>query len=87
METRNVLLMYKQNLVNTHLHKKYKRYRNNVTGQVKNAQINYQSIELDIVKDDISKSWKFLSKCYKSDFNRDRSGACPGIGKGGGAKI
>ena len=34
-------------------HKEYKRYRNNVTAQVKNAQINYQSNELDIVKDAI----------------------------------
>ena len=41
-------------------HKEYKRYRNNVTAEVKNAHINYQSNELDIVKDDISKSWNVL---------------------------
>ena len=39
---------------NTQLHKEYKIYRNNITAQVKNAQINYQSNELDILKDDIS---------------------------------
>ena len=57
IKTRNSMSnLCKQNPGN----KEYKRYKNNVTAQVKNAQINYQSNELDIVKDDISKSWNAL---------------------------
>ena len=61
MKTRNSMSnLCKQNTGNIQLHKEYKRYRNNITAQVKNAQINYQSNELDIVKDDISKTWNVL---------------------------
>ena len=42
------------------MHIKYKRNRNLVTVQIKNAHIAYQSNELDIVKNDISKSWNVL---------------------------
>ena len=57
IKTRNSMSnLCKQNPGN----KEYKRYKNNVTAQVKNAQINYQSNELDIVKDDISESWNAL---------------------------
>ena len=61
IKTRNSMSnLCKQNPGNIQLHKEYKRYRNNITAQVKNAQINYQSNELDIVKDDISKTWNVL---------------------------
>ena len=50
----------KQNPNDKEMHIKYKRNRNLVTAQIKNAHIAYQSNELDIVKNDISKSWNVL---------------------------
>ena len=47
----------KQNPTDKELHKSYKLNRNQVTAQIRNAHITYQSNELDIVKNDISKSW------------------------------
>ena len=50
----------KQNPTDKELHKSYKLNRNQVTAQIRNAHITYQSNELDIVKNDISKSWNVL---------------------------
>ena len=50
----------KQNPTDKELHKNYKLNRNQVTAQIRNAHITYQSNEFDIVKNDISKSWNVL---------------------------
>ena len=46
-----------QNPTDKELHKNFKQNRNQVTAQIRNAHITYQSNELDIVKNDISKAW------------------------------
>ena len=74
IKTRNSMSnLCKQNPGNIQLHKEYKRYRNNITAQVKNAQINYQSNELDIVKDDISKTWNVLKMILGLNFRSNIS--------------
>ena len=50
----------KQNPDNMDLHNKYKSYRNRVTSKTRNAQLQYHSNEIDIVKNDVSKSWNVL---------------------------
>ena len=47
----------KQNPNDKEMYVKYKRKRYLVKAQIRNANIAYQSNELDIVKNDISKSW------------------------------
>ena len=61
IKTRNLLSnLCKQNPNDKKLHKNYKQNRNKVTAQIRNAHIAYQNNELDIVKNDISKSWNVL---------------------------
>ena len=50
----------KQNPGNMDLHNEYKSYRNRVTSNIRNAQLQYHSNEFDIVKNDVSKSWNVL---------------------------
>ena len=70
----------KQNPDNSDLHNEYKKFRNDLTSALRNAQLEHHSKELDLTKHDVSKTWGVLrqiigltgtkvSKNLKFDYN------------------
>ena len=70
----------KQNPDNSDLHNEYKKFRNDLTSALRNAQFEHHSKELDLTKHDVSKTWGVLrqiigltgpkvSKNLKFDYN------------------
>ena len=45
---------------NVNLFKQYKKYRNKLTSLLKNAELQYNSKQLEVNKSDLSKSWKII---------------------------
>ena len=50
----------KQNPDNSDLRNEYKKFRNDLTSALRNAQFEHQSKELDLTKHDVSKTWRVL---------------------------
>ena len=70
----------KQNPDNSDLHNEYKKFRNDLTSALRNAQLEHHSKELDLTKHAVSKTWGVLrqiigltgpkvSKNLKFDYN------------------
>ena len=68
IKERNTLSnMSKQQPANEELHKKYKKCRNTVISNLRNAEHNYYSEQLEITGTDLSKRWKVMKQILGID--------------------
>ena len=58
-----------RNLTNKELNKTYKTSRNEIISELRNTEIKYYSNELELYKNDLSKSWKILRSIIGKDSN------------------
>ena len=54
--------MSKQELDNKKLHKEYKKFRNMVISKLRNAELTYNSEQLEMTGSDLSKRWNVMRK-------------------------
>ena len=57
---------------NKELNKTYKTYRNEIISELRNTEIKYYSNELELHKNDLSKSWKILRLIIGKDSNNSK---------------
>ena len=58
-----------RNPTNKELNKTYKTSRNEIISELRNTEIKYYSNELELHKNDLSKSWKILRSIIGKDSN------------------
>ena len=59
--------MSKQQPDNKELHKEYKKFRNMVISKLRNAELTYNSEQLEMTGSDLSKRWKLMRKILGLD--------------------
>ena len=59
--------MSKQQPDNKELHKEYKKFRNMVISKLRNAELTYNSEQLEMTGSDLSKRWKVMRKILGLD--------------------
>ena len=61
-----------RNPTNKELNKAYKTSRNEIISELRNTEIKYYSNELELHKNDLSKSWKILRSIIGKDSNNSK---------------